>query len=150
MRFAITTLVLAGACGFKPAPAAGGDDASGSGGGSGSDVIDAPGPDGTDALAANGRRKAITFVKPASNQNDFPAWIDLTDVDIAARALADGHDIYFTAADGTTRLDHELASWSPTTHRLNAWVRIPTLGSANATVIDRWGTNCPWSPCATG
>ena len=131
MRFAIIIMALASACGFKPVPAATGDDD----GGSGSDVIDAAVPDGNDAMAANGRRKPITFVQPASNQSDFPAWIDLTDADIAARALADGHDIYFTAGDGTTRLDHELSNWSPTSHRLTAWVRIPTLASANATVI---------------
>ncbi|HEX7702539.1 MAG TPA: hypothetical protein VF403_17490, partial [Kofleriaceae bacterium] len=83
MRFAIT-VALVSACGFRPAPAVTGDDD----GGSGSDVIDAAVPDGNDALEANGRRKAITFVKPASNQNDFPAWIDLTDADIAGRALA--------------------------------------------------------------
>jgi biopolymer transport protein ExbB len=130
MRFAIT-ITLVSACGFRPAPAVIGDDD----GGSGSDVMDAAVPDGNDALEANGRRKAITFVKPASNQNDFPAWIDLTDADIAGRALADGHDIYFTASDGTTRLDHELTSWNPTSHRLGAWVRIPTLDSANPTSI---------------
>src|SRR5664279_2855594 len=118
MRLAILPLALVGACGFKPLPAAtGGDD----GGGSDSSiVIDAPGPDGNDAQESNARRKPITFVKPASNQSDFPVWIDLTDAEIATRALANGHDIYFTAANGSTRLDHEIASWDPTSHRLRA------------------------------
>lgn len=91
----------------------------------------------SDLATSTARRKAISIDKSKvpSTQTDFPLWIDLTDADIGARAQADGHDIWFTAADGTTRLDHELQSWNPTTHRLNAWVRVPTLDSKNTTTI---------------
>ncbi|MEO8555002.1 MAG: DUF2341 domain-containing protein, partial [Kofleriaceae bacterium] len=60
-----------------------------------------------------------------ADQVDFPVWIDLTDTEVMARARTDGRDIYFTAADGTTRLDHELAGWDA--GHLTAWVRIPKL-----------------------
>ncbi|MGZ3427493.1 MAG: DUF2341 domain-containing protein, partial [Polyangia bacterium] len=82
-------------------------------------------------------RKSITIdnTKVGGALTDFPVWIDLTDADIAAHAQADGQDIYFTAADGTTKLDHELQSWNAASHRLLAWVRVPTLGTTAPTVI---------------
>ena len=89
------------------------------------------------ATPINGRRKSITIDKSkvTGTQTDFPVYIDLSDAQIAARARSDGHDIYFTAADGTTQLDHELQSWSSTTGRLQAWVRVPTLASSASTVL---------------
>lgn len=82
-----------------------------------------------------GRRKAITIddKKVAGNLSDFPVWIDLTDEDIAARAQSDGKDIYFTAANGKTRLDHELQGWDG--KRLTAWVRVPSLAAKSPTVL---------------
>ena len=82
-------------------------------------------------------RKPITIdnTKVSGPQSDFPVWIDLTDADIAARAQADGHDIYFTAADGTTRLDFELQGWNAASHHLMAWVRVPMLAANAPTVI---------------
>jgi hypothetical protein len=131
MRLVAATLMF-GACGFRPS-VVGDDDAAGSG----FVFMDAAMPDATDAMAGNGRRKSITIdhTKVAAAQTDFPVWIDLTDADIAARARADGHDIYFTAADGTTRLDHEIQTWDANAHRLGAWVRIPALDNAASTVI---------------
>lgn len=111
-------------------PAGGGDLAMGASGdlamGAGADMTPSP-----------GRRKKITIdnARVAGTNTDFPVWIDRTDADIAARARADGHDIFFTAADGTTRLDHELQSWSTATQHLQAWVRVPSLGSAAPTVL---------------
>ena len=94
---------------------------------------------GASDLAASppGRRKPITIdnTKVNGSQADFPVWIDLTDADIAARAQPNGHDIYFTAADGTTRLDYEIQSWSSSTHRLEAWVRLPMLVATAPTVF---------------
>jgi hypothetical protein len=83
------------------------------------------------------RRKQLTFdrAKVTATLADFPAWIDLTDTDIAARAQADGHDVYFTAADGTTLLDHELQLADAANHRFAAWVRIPTLSDSQPTTI---------------
>ncbi|HEX8950859.1 MAG TPA: DUF2341 domain-containing protein, partial [Polyangia bacterium] len=82
-------------------------------------------------------RKSITIdnTKVSGALADFPVWIDLTDADLAAHAQANGSDIFFTAADGTTRLDYEIQGWSAASHRLLAWVRVPSLGSGAPTVI---------------
>jgi len=83
-------------------------------------------------------RKAITIdhTKVAgADQADFPVWIDITSADLAAHAQANGKDIHFLAADGTTKLDHELASWTPATGRVTAWVRIPSLDHDTDTKI---------------
>jgi subtilisin family serine protease len=42
---------------------------------------------------------------------------------------ADGTDILFTAGDGTTKLDHELERYNPSTGEVIAWVRIPSLSN---------------------
>ena len=91
----------------------------------------------TDLAMSGARRKPITIdkTKVTGNQTDFPVWIDLTDPDLGARAQANGHDIYFTAADGTTRLDYEIQRWDPSAHRLTAWVRVPSLPANAPTVL---------------
>jgi MSHA biogenesis protein MshQ len=66
------------------------------------------------------------------NPVDFPVWIDLTDTDIAATALANGTDIFFTAANGTP-LDYEIQSWAAP--HLQAWVRVPALVHNTDTVL---------------
>ena len=94
--------------------------------------------DGNDAMASNARRKEIRFDNTKVSggaQTDFPAWIDLNDTEIAARAQPDGRDIYFTAADGTTRLDHAIQIADRSMHHFAAWVRIPTLSATTATSI---------------
>ena len=82
--------------------------------------------------ATSARRKAITIDKAmvAGSVDNFPVYVDLTDTDLAASARADGHDIYFTDAAGTT-LPHEIESWSG--GRLLAWVRLPHLDSSTST-----------------
>ena len=50
-------------------------------------------------------------------------------------ASSTGGDILFTAADGTTKLDYELESYSSSTGATVAWVRIPLLSAAADTVI---------------
>ena len=91
----------------------------------------------TDLAMSGARRKAITIdsSKVNGNQSDFPVWIDLTDADIGARAQANGRDIYFTAADGTTILDYEIQRWDANAHRLLAWVRVPSLPANSNTVL---------------
>ncbi len=64
---------------------------------------------------------------------DFPLLVQLSDVDLASNAQADGDDLVFVAADGVTRLDHQLESWNATTGALSAWVRIPTLNATTDT-----------------
>jgi len=131
-RGIVGLLAMASACGFaarsNPAESPGGPrDA----------AVDVPPVDGNDAMASSRRRKTITFDhnRIAATLTDFPAWIDLTDGDIAARAQPDGSDIYFTASDGATRLDYELQAVDVAAHHFSAWVRIPTLDGTVATVV---------------
>ena len=58
-------------------------------------------------------RKPITIdharVSGGTDLTDFPVLIDLSaDADLAAGAQANGNDILFTSADGTTKLSHEI------------------------------------------
>jgi hypothetical protein len=49
---------------------------------------------------------------------------------------ANGYDIIFTSdAAGSTKLSHEVESWSATTGAITAWVKIPTLGATSDTTI---------------
>ncbi|MGI9600442.1 MAG: DUF2341 domain-containing protein [Acidimicrobiales bacterium] len=61
---------------------------------------------------------------------DFAVLIDLTDTELQAQARADGADIVFTDADGTTRLDHIVESYESATGALTAWVKVPSVGTA--------------------
>jgi hypothetical protein len=100
-------------------------------------IIDALMNDADDAMVVLARRKSITIdnTKVKEKETDFPVWIDVTDSDLAAHALPDGRDIYFTAGDGTTPLDYQLQGWDPAGHHLAAWVRVPMLVTNVPTVI---------------
>lgn len=90
-------------------------------------------------------RKAITIdhtkVAGSSDHANFPVLVSITDSDLLAQAQADGDDILFTAANGTTKLDHEIESYTSGTGALVAWVRIPTLDYDNNTVINMYYGN---------
>ena len=83
------------------------------------------------------RRVPITVApgQTAAPLTDFPLFVSLTQPDMAANAQTDGSDIRFTAADGSTPLDHEIERWDAGAGALDAWVRIPTLDSTTATTI---------------
>jgi hypothetical protein len=66
---------------------------------------------------------------------DFPLLIQVTDADVAAAAQIGGDDIVFTAADGVTRLDHEIESWDRGTGALTAWVRVPIIDGTSDTEL---------------
>lgn len=90
-------------------------------------------------------RKPITIdrtkVSGGSALSNFPVLFSVTDANLKTVAnggsvgKADGTDILFTASDGTTKLDHEIESYTATTGKLAAWVRIPTLSTTVDTVI---------------
>ncbi len=65
---------------------------------------------------------------------NFPVLISLSaDAELNAKALANGDDILFTAADGLTKLNHELERYA--TGTLIAWVKVPLLSSTEDTEI---------------
>jgi hypothetical protein len=62
-----------------------------------------------------------------ANLTDFPVLVSIaSDTDLAADAQVDFDDILFTAADGTTKLSHEIEQYNETTGELVAWVKVPT------------------------
>ncbi|MCP3854940.1 MAG: signal peptidase I [Actinomycetia bacterium] len=89
---------------------------------------------------------------------DYPLLVQLSDVNLAAAAQADGDDLVFVGADGVTRLDHELESWNSVTGALTAWVRLPTLDDVvdtelflylgNGTAGDQQDPTGVWGPDA--
>lgn len=84
-------------------------------------------------------RKSITIdntkVAGSADHTSFPVLVDLTDAGLQANTQADGDDILFTSADGSTKLDHEIELYTTATGRLTAHVRIPTLDYDNDTTI---------------
>ncbi len=143
MRMVWLVGLLGSACGFSPHDAAG--DAAPTAMHDAATTIDALDADlgsgsGSGSGSGGARRKPITILgaKVGGSLADFPVWIDLTDADIAARAQANGADIFFTDDNGAA-LDRELASWSSTTHELRAWVRVPALGTQDTTIYVEYG-----------
>lgn len=59
--------------------------------------------------------------------SDFPLLVQLVDADLGTDAQSDGDDLVFVAADGVTRLDHDLEAWDQTTGAITAWVRLPAI-----------------------
>lgn len=68
---------------------------------------------------------------------------------------ADGGDLLFTAADGTTKLDHQIESYDAGSGTLLVWVEVPTLSHVsdtslflyygNATAADQWNDAGTWN-----
>lgn len=67
---------------------------------------------------------------------DFPVLVSFTSAALAGEAQADGSDLRFTAADGTSRLPHELVSYDSGTGAVEAWVRVSSVPAAADT--DLW------------
>src|SRR3989344_3606321 len=86
-----------------------------------------------------GFRKKITIdntkVSGSADHTNFPILINSTIPELASLAQSDGDDILFTSADGSTKLDHEIESYTSASGKLIAWVEIPTLDYDNDTVI---------------
>jgi hypothetical protein len=107
----------------------------------------------------------IDSSRVAGDLNYFPVLINTTDADWIEDseptpghvAQTDGGDILFTASDGTTKLDHEIENYDPTTGQLIAWVEVPTLSGSidtglyiyygNTVLLDsenQWNVNGTW------
>ena len=67
-----------------------------------------------------------------SDLTDQPVLIEFTDPELVGKLQADGDDVVFTAADGTTRLDHELEAVDAAGGAVTAWVRVPLVSSSAA------------------
>ncbi|WP_167975071.1 DUF2341 domain-containing protein [Lentzea indica] len=84
------------------------------------------------------RRKPITIdrTKVGSALTNYPVKImRTTDSDLASRAQSNGNDILFTNSDGTTKLNHQLQSYTSATGALVAWVQVPALSSTADTTL---------------
>lgn len=80
---------------------------------------------------------AVATNKVAGTLTNFSILIthDNVRTDLWARATADGHDILFTAADGVTKLAHEIERYDPVATQLCAWVKIPLLTYLETNII---------------
>jgi len=91
-----------------------------------------------------GRKQIVldhTKVSGSANLTGFPVLISSTDPDFRSQSnggwvgTATGGDILFTAADGVTKLAHEIESYDPVAGQLVAWVNVPTLSPSADTVL---------------
>lgn len=102
-----------------------------------------------DFIADYSFRKKITIdnskVAGSSNLTDFPILFSTIDSDLAQATGkvqdANGYDILFTLADGTT-LDFDLEKYDGTTGEYIAWIRIPTLFVNADTELFMYYGNC--------
>lgn len=106
-----------------------------------------------------GYRKKITIQASQvdANFSNFPIAIDVMDDDLrnvwsgGFVDHVDGGDFVFTAADGITKLPHEIEYYYFNSGTLTAWVKIPNLSSqtntdiylyyGNSTIGDQWSTD---------
>jgi biopolymer transport protein ExbB len=100
------------------------------------------------------RRKAITIRASqveapggSGDLTDFPVLVAVQDPQIMAGARQNEDNVYFVAADGTTRLAHEIEKWTPGTNEIIAWVKIPRVSEAADTVFYvYYGAPAPGGP----
>ncbi len=88
-------------------------------------------------------RQAVTLqssaISGSTNLMEFPALIIITNAanPIFSKAQSDGDDLVFTSEDGETLLSYQIEKFdaTPGNEYLAAWVRIPSLSTANDTTI---------------
>ena len=76
----------------------------------------------------------IDHTKVANDLTDFPALVSTTSSNLSSKAQSNGNDILFTQSDGTTKLNHEIESYTSSTGALVAWVKT-NLSSTTDTVL---------------
>ncbi len=101
-------------------------------------------------------RQAITISKDATDANlsDFAALLRMSAADSEVFASAnspDGHDVVFTAVDGTTRLAHEMEHYDSTSgsQGLSAWVKTALSASQDTTIFMYYGGPASGDPSST-
>src|SRR3990170_3589486 len=84
-------------------------------------------------------RQKITILSSLTTATltNFPYLVKITDPanSVFANAQGSGNDILFTAADGSTKLNHEIERFDPTAKVLLAWVQVPSISSTVNTDI---------------
>jgi hypothetical protein len=84
-------------------------------------------------------RKLITIdsSKVLADHTNFPVLIyQSSDSDLSSNAQSDGDDIAFILySDNSTKLNHEIESYSDSTGKLISWVKVPNLASTSDTKI---------------
>ena len=82
-------------------------------------------------------RMAVTVnhTQLASDATDFAVLVDVTSAALASHAQSSGNDIFFTAADGTTKLSHEIESYDAATGHLVAWVKVTSVSASSDTSL---------------
>lgn len=73
----------------------------------------------------------------SSDQTDFPVMVKITNQynPIFSNAKDDGTDILLTSNDGSTKLSHEIDTFSKVNKELIIWVKIPTLSFTEDTSL---------------
>ena len=85
--------------------------------------------------------KVNTATGTTTPLSNFPMLFSVTDSDLKYTGFggkvgkADGTDILFTQSDGSTKLNHEIESYSSSTGATVIWVSIPTVSSTADTAI---------------
>ena len=89
-----------------------------------------------DANWSNRQKITILPTLADAELTNFPYLVKITATNpVFSIAQADGDDILFTAADGTTKLNHEIETYNSATEELYIWVQVPTISSAVNTDI---------------
>jgi prepilin-type N-terminal cleavage/methylation domain-containing protein len=80
-----------------------------------------------------------TLVSGTSNLSSFPVLIAYTDADLKTTAngghvsTTTAYDVIFTSSNGTTKLNHEIESYSSSTGAIAMWVSVTTVSTSTDT-----------------
>lgn len=86
----------------------------------------------------------------SGTHSNFPILISITDSDLIGKVQPDGDDIIFASdANGTVIYDHQIESYNSTNGTYRAWVRIPSISSANNTLVMFYGNSAATNTSTT-
>ncbi len=80
-------------------------------------------------------------VSGSGSHTDFPVLIDITSTNLRTVSNGgfvennNGYDISFSNESNSATLQHDLEDYDPTTGRIRAWVKIPSLSTSSNTII---------------